>query len=1775
MQSFAQWTGQTSLLIDLEGHGREELFADINLSRTVGWFTSVFPVLLKLEQAEFPGKSLKSIKEQLRRIPQRGIGYGIIRYLSEDKTTRHQLQHLPKAQVCFNYLGQFDQMLSAFPILGLAKESSGSTVSLKASRSHLLEINGFVADGRLQLSWAYNTKLHQRATIEHLANSFIESLTAIISHCLSLETFGYTPTDFPDADLTQAELDELLESLTPKTQIESIYPLSPMQEGMLFHTEYAPNSGVYFEQLVLTLGGNLNVSAFEQAWRQVVELHPILRTFFVWNNRQHPLQVVCKSVNLPWNIYDWRSLEEVEQKEHLEAFLQTERERGFELDKAPLMCCTLIQVADDNYQFVWSHHHLLMDGWCLPIVLKEVWAFYEAMNRGENLYLDAPPPYRNYIAWLRQQDKSAAEKFWRSILAGFTAPTPLVVDKLVGNLSQQKDIYDEQDIKLSATLTDALKEFARQNHLTLNTLVQGAWALLLSRYSGESDVVFGATVSGRPPALSGVESMVGLFINTLPVRVQISPETELLSWLKQLQAQQVEREQYSYSPLVEIQGISDVPRNLPLFNSIVVFENYPVDSSLLEGKGSVEISNVKGFERTNYPLTVAVLPGRELSIQISYDTTRFDDDTVSRLIGHLQTLLSGIVAHPSGRVCELPLLTEMEKQQILVEWNDTAKEYPQDKCIHQLFEMAVERSPDSVAVVFEGEQLTYRELNARANQLAHHLRSLGVGPEVLVGICVERSFEMIIGLLGVLKAGGAYVPIDPAYPSERIAYMLDDSRLPVLLTQQKLVASLPEYQARVVCLDADWSEISVMPELPPISDVTSENLAYVIYTSGSTGKPKGVLIAHQGLCNLAQVQIKLFDVQPNSSVLQFISFSFDASIGEIVTAICAGATLCLGTREELQPGQPLLRLLQEQGITHLTLVPSALAALPIQELPALQTIIVGGEPCPPSLVAQWAKGRRFFNAYGPTETTVCATVAQCFEGTGALSIGRPIDNTQIYILDRYLQPVPISIPGELHIASVGLARGYLNRPDLTDEKFIPNPFCNEPDSRLYKTGDLARYLPDGNIEFLGRIDNQVKIRGFRIELGEIEAVLAQHPDVLKAVVICREDTPGNKRLVAYAVSNLIPERVPYHSECQLELDGNAIKLHTENISPGGVALVGVPTISEGQCVRLHLLLPGESEPRWLSGTVAWSHPPQVGVSFNLTFSEQAKVDQSVAYQLDTQDLWKTLQRTLSGSLRDYLKQKLPDYMIPSAFVLMKALPLTPNGKINHCALPALESFDKEREDNFVAPRTPTQAKLAAIWAEVLGLKTVGINDNFFELGGHSLQAVSLVSKLSVEMNLTVSVKLIFSHPTIAELAEALNQLFTQNISFDPEEPQAKIEETMTASLTKTTDISPFLKLEQRSLLSLFAVGKIAPVDSAALSYIPLYLLKGSSLTRNGILQDWFDNMPMWDAVMQTKWGRIAGITLPIFEDQLYSDPQKLVQMVVEALEMARRLGAKTVSLTGLIPSATDYGRAILKAVEGRTDLPTITTGHATTCSAVVMTIKKILQVSQRSLEQEKVAFIGLGSIGLNTLRLMLKCLPHPSSIILCDVYSKLESIQNIQRELIRDLGFRGSIKIATSTSELPSEIYDATLIIGATNVPDILDIQRVKPGTLIVDDSGPHCFSSELAIKRFEEQKDILFTEGGVLQAPHPMESVIYLPESIKNNMDKNSWPAYFGTTNPQHITGCVLSSLLSSCFDYMKPTVGLVNVETCMQHYQGLEQLGFQAADLHCEGYVLQVESK
>jgi len=1066
--------------------------------------------------------------------------------------------------------------------------------------------------------------------------------------------------------------------MTTDKNIESIYLLSPMQEGMLFHTLYAPKSSVYFEQFSCTLQGNINRNAFKQAWQHVVDRHPVLRTLVIWKKGNKPRQLVRKRVKLPWLEHDWRGLTSTVCQARLETFLKEDRELGFVLDKAPLMRCALIQIADDTYYFVRGYHHLLMDGWSSALLFKEVFTCYKDFCQRQEAYLPKPRPYRDYIAWLHQQDLSQAEAFWKEQLTGFPAPTPFRVDKLVEKSSPTEETYEEQTLSLEPNTTQALLSLAKTHHLTLNTLVQGAWALLLSRYSGDNDIVFGATVSGRPATLAGVESIVGLFINTLPVRVSVSTQQLLLPWLKELHTKQQQRELYSYTPLVDIQGWSEIPGGISLFDSILVFENYPIDKSLNEEAiGTLSISEVQSLETTNYPLTLGVVVNtNQLKLIMSYTVSRFEADTVSRMMGHLKTLLEGMITQPETRkLGEIPLLTEAEQQQLLA-WNETAANYPRgNKTLVALFEEQVDKAPEAIAIVFEEQLMTYRELNTKANQLAHYLQSLGVKPEVLVGICVERSLEMIIGILGILKAGGAYVPLDPAYPAARLTFMLEDAQVPVLLTQSHLKAQLPNTTAQVINLDAEAFSLSSTDN--PSSEVGPDNLAYVIYTSGSTGKPKGVMIEHHAIADHCRVFQSYYQLVSSDRVLQFASLSFDSSVEEIFSTLTAGARLIV-RGNTVWTITDFSQKVIENGMTVVD-IPVAYWQQWLREtvqLPdsvlnnSLKLVGVGGDMMRPEMLHLWwqtpMNSIRLINAYGPTEATVTTTAfeitSQFNKGTPhqKIPIGRPLANKMVYILDTYNNPVPIGVPSELHIGGTGLARGYLNRPELTAEKFIKNPFSDDPDARLYKTGDLARYLPDSNIEFLGRVDNQIKIRGFRVELGEIEKVLAQHPLIRENVVIVHEVSQTDKRLVAYIVPN------------------------------------------KGQLIE-------------------------------------------------------------NTELSSFMSERLPDYMIPSAWVTLEALPLTPTGKIDRRALSQLsiEQLSSE-ERSLVAPRDALEFELAQIWEDILNIRPIGMHDNFFELGGHSLLAISLMTQIGTHFGKHLPLATLFQGATIEQLANLLRQQSDQS-----------------------------------------------------------------------------------------------------------------------------------------------------------------------------------------------------------------------------------------------------------------------------------------------------------------------------------------------------------------------------------------------------------------------------
>ncbi len=1086
--------------------------------------------------------------------------------------------------------------------------------------------------------------------------------------------------------------------------VEDIYPLSPMQQGMLFHSLYAGETGVYFEQTGWTLRGPLDRAAFARAWQQVVDRHSALRTSFVWEELDEPVQVVHRQAAVPFTFEDWRGLPPAEQTARLEAFMAADRAQGFDLLAAPLMRLALLQLDDQTHHFIWSHHHLLLDGWSQPVLFGEVFALYEAALRGRTPRLPSPRPYRDYIAWLQEQDRSQAEAYWRRTLAGFVAPTQLM-PPLSAQPLPAAPVATEQEATpgdyliysdaLDAATTAALQTLARQHRLTLNTVVQGAWALLLSRYSRETDVVFGATVSGRPADLPGAEGMVGLFINTLPVRIQVRPEMPALAWLQEVQRQQAEGRQFEHSHLVEVQGWSDVPRGLPLFENILVFENYPVDEAIGQQaqEERLRIESHRAFTRTNYPLTVALSPGKQLGIELAHEVARYDSETIRRMAGHLKTVLAGIAAAPDRPLAQIPWLTDAERQQILGEWTATAQPFPDNTCIHHLFEQFIDCVPDNVALVYDAdplddahEQLTYAELNQRANRLAHLLRKHGVGPEVLVGICTERSTDMIVALLSVLKAGGAYLPLDPDYPPDRLAYILEDAQVALLLTQSSLQDRLAAAEVKHLHLDELGEALAAESDANPVDvGVGPANLAYVIYTSGSTGRPKGTLLHHRGICNMARAFASSLKTDYRDRVLQFASFSFDASVCETFLALTTGASLYLTARETLLSIPSLVALLQRHAITTTTMPPSLLRLLPAEQLPALKTVGSVGEACTPEIVAQWAPGRHFLNGYGPTEATVGVAwgiITGLPEDAHNVPIGRPIANARLYILDDHMQPAPIGVPGELYIGGVGVARGYLNRPELTAERFVPEPFAGETrrqgdketgenvlplspsphlpltGARLYRTGDLVRWLPDGQIEFLGRLDDQVKVRGFRIELGEIEAALNALPELVQSAVLAREDRPGNKHLVAYLA-------------------------------------------------------------------------PQPGA------------------------------QVTPANLRAALSRDLPDYMVPSYFVIMaEGLPLLPSGKINRKALPAPEADSRGGFETspYIAPRTPVENGLAQIWAEVLGVARVGVHDSFFELGGHSLVATQIVSRARQVFGVDLPLRDLFDVPTVAGLAARVEAL---------------------------------------------------------------------------------------------------------------------------------------------------------------------------------------------------------------------------------------------------------------------------------------------------------------------------------------------------------------------------------------------------------------------------------
>ena len=962
-----------------------------------------------------------------------------------------------------------------------------------------------------------------------------------------------------------------------------------MQQGMLFHSLYAPNSGAYIEQITCRFEGRLDLDAFEGAWRQVLKKHPILRTAFLWEGLDEPLQVIRENAEITIEILDWQVLERNELGQRLSLFLETDRCKGFDISSAPLTRCFLAKVAPDNYEFIWTFHHLILDGWSIPLVLRDFFVAYNQLSTGSEpvTTLKNPRPYRDYIAWLQQQPEEKG--YWQDTLRGFSNPTPLGVDLAPRDLGDKNGaVYKETSFKMSTSVTEGLEAFTRQQQLTMNTLVLGAWALLLSRYCGHKDIVIGATVSGRSPDLSDANDMVGMFVNTLPVRIKIEDDSDVVGWLRRLQAQLVEARQYEHSSLVQVHGWSDVPRGVPLFDSIVSFQNQPIAEVLRTIEFGPEVNSfVAHHTRTTYPLTLVVEPDTELKLVMIYDNRRFTDSSLEQIFEHLQTLLTALTTHCECTLSSLSIMSQVERNSVLGQMSPIqASLAERSPCVHHLFEQQVEKSPDSIALVVQKQRLSYRELNIRANQLAHYLMEQGVGPEKVVAICLPRSVDTIVAILAVLKAGGTYLPLDPEYPRQRLLHMFQDSQASVLLTHETVDDKLKLRDARVICIDKEHTSFEAFSESNPPSRSGPDNLMYIIYTSGSSGRPKGSQHTHGNVRALFDATDKLHQYDKSDVWTMFHSFAFDFAVWEMWGALRSGGQLIMVNEQATRSPHELFELLQEHAATVLSITPSVFrqfihhAVEQDIRLP-LKQVIFGGEALDFRSLEPWFEKYGFnqpslINMYGITETSVHVThrliTTDDYPANGRSLIGKPLNDLHAYILDDELQPVPRYVEGELYIGGRQLARGYLNRPALTAERFLPSPFSKSGE-RLYRTGDRARFVDGMEIEYLGRIDNQIKIRGFRIETGEVEATIRGLEQVRDAAVAVYEDASGDKRMLA----NLVTES--NDSLTTAEIRGFLAKRLPAHMIPSRFVFTeSLPVTPNGKVDRSALQIPTDERP---------------------------------------------------------------------------------------------------------------------------------------------------------------------------------------------------------------------------------------------------------------------------------------------------------------------------------------------------------------------------------------------------------------------------------------------------------------------------------------------------------------------------------------------------------------------------------------------------------------------
>ncbi|VVP79828.1 Linear gramicidin synthase subunit B [Pseudomonas fluorescens] len=1134
-RTLCRWSGAKDVLVQLEGHGREALFEDIDLTRSVGWFTNAYPLALSPEKGEDDlarAGSIKRIKEQLRQVPHKGIGHGVLRYLAE-ASVRESMAALPQARITFNYLGQFDQQFDDAALFQPLDAPAGLAHDPDAPLPNWLSVDGQVYGGALQLRWTFSTERYEERTIAELANAYRDELLALVEHCLAEGNGSFTPSDFPLAHLSQGQIDSLP---VPAAEIDDVYPLTPMQEGMLLHTLLEPGTGIYYMQDRYRIDSALDPQRFAQAWQAVVARHEALRASFSWNAGEAMLQIIHKPGKTPVDYQDWRGLDEAAQEVRLQALHKQEREAGFELLAQAPFHLRLVRVADERYWFMMSNHHILIDAWCRSLLMNDFFEIYQALGEGRQAQLPVPPRYRDYIGWLQRQDLAEARQWWQANLAGFERATALPSDRpLRHDHAGDGMIVGDCHTRLEVAQGARLRELAQAHQLTVNTFAQAAWALVLARYSGERDVVFGVTVAGRPVSMPQMQRTVGLFINSVALRVQLprpGQRQSVRQWLQGLLERNMELREYEYLPLVAIQERSELPKGQPLFDSLFVFENAPVETAVLDHAQHLNASSDSGRTHTNFPLTAVCYPGDDLGLHLSFDQRYFDYPTVERLLAEFKRLLMALVEGFDAEVDALPLLGADEQRFLLEDCNRTEHAYSLEQSYLELFEARVAAHPERTVARCLDACFDYAGLNLAANRLGHALVAAGVNIDQPVALLAERGLPLLGMIVGSFKAGAGYLPLDPGLPPARLQCIVELSRTPVLVCTAAHAEQARQLLDEVAGVASPrllvWEEVQGSPVASHDPGIHSapDNLAYVIYTSGSTGLPKGVMVEQRGMLNNQLSKVPYLALDERDVIAQTASQSFDISVWQFLAAPLFGARVEIVPNAIAHDPQGLLEHVQATGITVLESVPSLIQGMLANEqqtLDRLRWMLPTGEAMPPELAAQWLQrypAVGLVNAYGPAE---CSDDVAFFRVDAAstegsyLPIGTPTDNNRLYLLDQDQALVPLGAVGELCVAGTGVGRGYVGDPVRTAQAFIPHPY-GALGERLYRTGDLARRRQDGVLEYVGRIDHQVKIRGYRIELGEIEARLHEQPELRDAAVGVQDGVNGTY-LVGYLVAH--------------------------------------------------------------------------------------------------------------------------------------------------------------------------------------------------------------------------------------------------------------------------------------------------------------------------------------------------------------------------------------------------------------------------------------------------------------------------------------------------------------------------------------------------------------------------------------------------------------------------------------------------------------------------------